>query len=88
MLLIASTAVPRHSHVEAILHARPFSPKDALEHGLVDALVGDGDVRAAALEAARALTTLAPPAYAETKRRMRATDVARALSLLEDELPG
>jgi len=89
MLLIAGTAVPRRYHAEAILHARPYSPAEALERGLVDTLVTNGgDVRAAAIDTARSLTSLAPAAYAESKRRLRAADVARALSLLEDELPG
>ena len=89
MLLIAENAVPRRYHTEAILHARAYSPSDALERGLLDAVCAAGeDVRSAALDAARALTTLAPTAYAETKRRMRAADVVRALELLEDEAPG
>jgi enoyl-CoA hydratase len=89
MLLIASSAVPQRYHVEAILHARTYDPRTALARGIVDGVVAPGeDVRSAAIEACRDLTALAPAAYAETKRRMRAAEVVRVLTLLEDELPG
>jgi len=89
MLLIAGSAVPPRHHVEALLHARPYTPREAFERGIVDALVeGGADVVASAVESSSALLSLAPAAYAETKRRMRAADVARVLTLLEDELPG
>jgi enoyl-CoA hydratase len=89
MLLIASSAVPAQYHVEAILHARTYDPQTALARGLIDAVVApEEDVLSVIEQACRDLTTLAPAAYAETKRRMRAADVARVLTLLEDELPG
>jgi enoyl-CoA hydratase len=77
MLLIARTAVPPHHHVEAILHARPFDPRAALARGIVEAVVNAGeDVGDAAVKACADLAALSPPAYAETKRRMRAPEVA------------
>jgi enoyl-CoA hydratase len=89
MLLIATNGVPQRCHAEAILHARAYSPAEALERGIVDGLLdAQDDPAAAAAEACRPLTALAPVAYAETKRRMRSSDVARVLTLLEDELPG
>lgn len=89
MALIAMNGIPHRYHTEAILHARAYSPRETLERGLVHALIdGEDDVIAAAVAASRHLATLAPGAYAETKRRIRAADVARVLLLLEDELPG
>jgi enoyl-CoA hydratase len=89
MLLIAATGVPQRHHAEAILHAHAYGPQAALSRGIVDGVVAAGeDVVAFAVDASRELTALAPAAYAETKRRMRAPEVARVLLLLEDELPG
>jgi enoyl-CoA hydratase/carnithine racemase len=89
MLLIATSAIPQRHHVEAILHARAYAPHEALSCGLVARVIErPADVRSATIEACRDLTALAPAAYAETKRRLRAAEVARVLTLLEDELPG
>lgn len=89
MALIAATGVPHRYHTEAVLHARAYSPREALERGIVQALAEQArDVAAFAAECCRHLSMLAPMAYAETKRRMRAADVAHVLTLLEDELPG
>jgi enoyl-CoA hydratase len=89
MLLIAQSAVPPEHHVEAILHARVYDPQTAAQRGLVNAVVpANEDVVSAIRHACGDLAALAPAAYAETKRRMRAADVARVLTLLEDELPG
>jgi enoyl-CoA hydratase len=89
MLLIAASAVPQQHHVEAILHARVYDPERALARGLVDAVVApDEDIVSVVTQACADMAVLAPAAYAETKRRMRAADVARVLTLLEDELPG
>jgi enoyl-CoA hydratase/carnithine racemase len=71
------------------LHAHTYGPQAALARGIVDAVVApEEDVTGTVTGACRELTALAPPAYAETKRRMRASEVARVLSVLEDELPG
>ena len=89
MALIAMAGIPPAFHVEAILHARAYSPREASERGIVHAVTDAGtDVISAARDAARHLNVLAPAAYAETKRRMRSADVTRVLQRLEDELPG
>ena len=89
MGMIAMTGIPHGHHTEAILHARAYSPREALSCGIVHALAEQGrNVVELAGETCRHLSMLAPTAYAETKRRIRAADVARVLTLLEDELPG
>jgi enoyl-CoA hydratase len=89
MLLIGGAAIPPASRVEAMLHARVYSPREAFERGIVTGLVPEaGDVVALATQSAASLLALSRDAYAATKRRMRAADAERALTLLEDELPG
>jgi enoyl-CoA hydratase len=89
MALIAISGIPHRSRTEAILHARAYSPREALDRGILHVLAEHGrDVVELAVESCRHLSMLAPTAYAETKRRMRAADVARVLALLEDEIPG
>jgi enoyl-CoA hydratase len=89
MLLIAASAVPPQHHAEAILHAHVYDPRAAAARGIVDAVIDPNeDLMSVIAQSCSDLMALAPTAYRETKRRMRAADVARVLTLLEDELPG
>jgi enoyl-CoA hydratase len=89
MAAIGGSVIPPHLHVEALLHARAYSPQEALAHGMVNGLVADGgDVLAHATESAADLVALPRDAYATTKRRLRAADVERVTALLESELAG
>jgi enoyl-CoA hydratase len=89
MAAIAATALPPTAHVEALLHARAYSPAEAHERGILHGLVPeDGDVVAHAIERSADLLALPREAYAATKRRLRAADVARVEALLDGELAG
>jgi enoyl-CoA hydratase len=89
MLLIGASAIPPRHHVEAMLHARVYAPREAFERGILDEVVPrEGDVVAHATQRAAALLPLAREAYAVTKKRMREADAERVLRQLEDELPG
>jgi len=87
MAAIASTALPSRLHVEALLHARAYAPSEAAAHGIVNGLVAEGgDVVHHAIEHAADLVALPRDAYATSKRRLRAAEVARVTALLEGEL--
>jgi enoyl-CoA hydratase len=86
-IVLAQSAVPRRWHTEAILHARAYSPDEALERGIVDRVARPA---AAAVEQARAaaapLAALDQAAYAVSKARHRAMNVKWASELLETEM--
>lgn len=89
MLLVAGSAIPPRWHVDALLHARTYSPREAHERGFLTGLVPEGgDVVAHATAAATDLLALHREAYATSKRRLRGADTERVLELLEHELPG
>src|SRR5690349_2282177 len=75
-IVLAHSAVPPRWHTEAILHARSYSPDEALERGIVDAVARPAS---AVVEQARAaaapLTALDQAAYAVSKVRHRAMAV-------------
>lgn len=83
---IAHSAIPTRWHTEAILHARPYSPNEALERGMVDAVVPPERLGEQAWKAAKALTALHPEAYAGSKARHRARSVAWANEHVEGEM--
>lgn len=85
-LTIARSGIPRRWHTEALLHARPHTPAEALERGMIDAMVPADGVLAAAREAAAPLTRLDPDSYRRTKQRHRAMEVKWASDLLEHEM--
>lgn len=88
-IAIAQSAVPKRSHVEAILHARPYSPEEAFAQGLVHAVVPPTDsVVAEARKAAASLAPLDRGAYAVAKARLRERDVAWARKNLGAEARG
>jgi enoyl-CoA hydratase len=87
-LVIAEAAIPSRWHAEAILHARPYAPADALERGLADGVEAPDGVLAAARAAAAPLAALTTAAYATSKTRLRARALAWAEARLEPELEG
>lgn len=89
MAAIGGSVIPPHLHVAALLHARAYSPAEARAHGMIDGLVDEGeDVVAHAVVSSADLAAFPRDAYATTKRRLRAADVARVTALLPDELAG
>jgi enoyl-CoA hydratase len=89
MASIASTAIPPGQHVAALLHARAFTPAEALALGILDGLLPEGgDVVRHATEQTADVTALPRDAYATSKRRLRAAEVERVLALLDGELAG
>lgn len=85
-LSICEAAIPSQWHAEALLHARPYTPAEALERGMIDAVVAPDTVMARAREVAGLLAALDRGAYALTKSRLRARAVAWAEARLEAEM--
>ena len=88
-ITIAQASVPHRWHTEAILHARAYSPDEALEKALIDGVSRPAerlidDARAAAT----LLGALDQNAYAQSKARMRAMIVKWATDVLETETLG
>jgi enoyl-CoA hydratase len=89
MAAIAASAIPSTAHVEALLHAHAYAPGEALQRGILNGLVPEGgDAVGHAIAQCADLLALPRDAYATTKRRLRAADVARVEALLEGELAG
>ncbi|HWP65084.1 MAG TPA: enoyl-CoA hydratase-related protein [Candidatus Limnocylindria bacterium] len=65
--LVGSGAV----YTEFMLHARPYTPDEALERRMVDQVVDAGMVIARAREVAASLAGLSQPAYGISKARLR-----------------
>src|SRR5262245_55384625 len=86
-LALAHSAIPQRWHTEAILHARAYSPDEALARGIVDAVARPATaVVDEARAAATPLAALDHAAYAESKKRHRAPAVRWATELLETEM--
>jgi enoyl-CoA hydratase len=85
-IAISESAVPRRHHAEAMLHARPYTPDEALACGMVHALAPPEALLAEARRAAAPLTTLGRAGYAATKQRLRARAVAWASELVDAEM--
>ena len=87
MFLIARSAIPSRWRNEALLHARAYSPNEALERGILDAVAQDADSLAAQVKAATAvLSSLNLPAYAASKKNLRQAEIEHVLDLLKKEL--
>ena len=85
-IVLAQSAIPRRWHTEAILHARAYSPDEALERGIVDGVAQPAErLLDAARAAATPLAALDQVAYATSKARHRAMAVRWAVDLLETE---
>ena len=85
-ILLAHSAIPRRWHTEAILHARPYSPREALERGIVDAVAAPDRLVDEAHALAEPLLALDQAAYAGSKARHRAMAVEWANARLESEV--
>ena len=89
MVFIGESAIPATSRNEFLLHARAYSPAEALARGIVDGVgATPEETERLAGERAKALLALDRPAYAESKRRLREAGTARALERLREELGG
>jgi len=87
MFLIARSAIPSRWRNEALLHARAYNPKEALERGILDAVAKDADSLAAQVKAATAeLLSLNLRAYAASKRNWRQAEIEHVLNLLKKDL--
>ncbi len=85
--LICRSSIPHQYWTEVLLHATPYSPRDAFERGIVDDLVEeDGDIMSAAYDYAEKLLKLCTPAYAATKKFLRQEEVAHVMEVFEKEL--
>jgi enoyl-CoA hydratase len=88
MLLIGRSSVPVEAFMEAFLHAKAFSPAEAVKRGLFHGLTREGeDPIAHARAAAEKLKGLNLSAYGTSKKRLRNADVEHVLELLKEELP-
>ena len=86
-IVLAQAAVPPRFHTEAILHARMYSPEEALERSIVHGVVRPAERAAEEARAAAApLAALDQAAYAISKARHRAMVVKWATELLETEV--
>jgi enoyl-CoA hydratase len=85
-LAICQSVMPARCHTEALLHARSYTPGEALAHGMVDGVVAPEALLGRAREAAAALTALDLRAYAESKRRLRSRAVAWAEEHIEADM--
>jgi len=80
MMLIAETCVPKAEMVKLLLHARPYTIREAADAGLVHAV--HPDVAALDAQVAVAIEALAPlnhTAYAKSKRQMRQASIDAVL---------
>jgi len=88
MLLIGRVTLSAQVFVEALLHARVFSPKEAMEKAISSGLIKDDEDTAAFVMArTEHLKVLNSDAYRTSKNRLRAAEVEGVLRLLKDELP-
>jgi enoyl-CoA hydratase len=88
LLLLCRSAIPQLWQMEALLHARAYSPREVVERGLFHGLYGNVDeIMAEARARAENLKLLNLHAYYTTKKRMRGPDMEHALNLFKDELP-
>ncbi len=85
-IAIAERGIPDRWHTEAILHARPYTPEEALDRGIIDEIARPAD---RLVEAARARATvvasLDTAAYGATKARQRDADLKRVAPLISTE---
>lgn len=84
---IASAAVPSRWHLEAMCFARAYTPDEALEKGMIDAVVRPAErLLDEANAAAQALAGLDRAGYALTKRRLRDQAIRWATPLVDAEM--
>jgi len=89
MVFIAESAIPATSRNDFLLHARAYTPAEALARGIVDGVgATPEETERLAGERAASLLQLNRAAYAESKRRLREAGTALALTRLREELGG
>lgn len=87
MLLIGRSAIPVQWFVETFLHAKAYSPFEAVEKGLFQGLIKKEEEAVAYTRGQTAnLKTLNMYAYRTSKNRLRASEIEHVLQLLKDEL--
>jgi enoyl-CoA hydratase len=87
-MAITESVVVGPAFVELMMHARAYTPEEALAGGLVTALADPNDVVATAHERATALTGLDGRAYAASKKRLRERALAWAAPKIPEEMVG
>lgn len=88
-IVIAEHAIPPMFHTEALLHARPYLPDEALERHIFHGVARPAErILDVALEAAGPLAALDQASYATSKKRQRAMRVGWASKLVEQEMVG
>jgi enoyl-CoA hydratase len=88
MLLIGRSAIPVGWFVEAFLHARAYSPAEAVEKALFHGLIAGGEDPVAQVKTqSEGLKALNLKAYEMSKKRLRDEDVKHVLEILKGELP-
>lgn len=85
-IALAHAAVPPRHQTDALLHARAYSPAEALARGIVHAVVPADRLLAEATAAAAPLCVLDQAAYATSKARHRAMEAKWVGDLLETEV--
>ena len=70
---------------ELLLLGKPFSAQTALDMGLVNRVVPDGDVLSRALEFCRELAALPPAAMRETKRLIKQSTASSVSTAMKNE---
>jgi len=69
---IVRFAVPPRYLAEFTLGGATYVPNDALQRGWVDEVVERGELMSRAMAVAQSLAALSPPAFAQTKKQIRA----------------
>jgi len=87
-LAITESVVTGPAFVEMMMHARPYTPEEALSGGFVTALADPNDVLATARERAGGFRGLDGRAYATTKKRVRERALAWAAPKIPAEMVG
>ncbi|ADK84404.1 Enoyl-CoA hydratase/isomerase [Desulfarculus baarsii DSM 2075] len=87
MLRICKSVIPTQWQAEVLLHARTYSPAEALAKNIIHAVApADQDIVAAAKQACQDLLALEPGAYSYTKRLMHGPGLAEDLAKLPAEM--
>ena len=85
-LLIGGSAIPSQWRTEALLHARAYSPAEAVERNIFDAVIKEDDNTLTYVKSsAEDLLALNLKAYATSKERMRKTEIKRVVGLLKED---
>lgn len=87
-MAITESVVVGPAFVQMMMHARSYTPEEALTEGFVTALADPNDVVAAARERAAALAGLDGRAYAASKKRLRERALAWAEPKIVEEMVG